>query len=181
MGKSPRRFRSSPQRRRSGALRLLAASASPSPLASSLAANRVPRALCGICAAPAVRGAYEYVGHQFYSTSKAPFPLLHLPQPGFQPRPRGGHRCAGLPVGRSSNDPPARLIGPPRISSIAAAPIHRRCSQCGRCRSQSRGATGEIIIDSKTWPCAVTVSSATSIMAPRPRVSIIPNASPPSV
>ena len=133
--------------------------ATPKPLASPLAANRVPPAICGICTAPAVRGAYENVGgEQFYSTFesahfRAP---SHLPQPGFRPRARGDHRCAALPVGRDVERPASatdrgrrafRRCGRPHLLGgvVVAVAVDRRAEPL----------TGEIIMDSKTWPCAV--------------------------
>jgi hypothetical protein len=101
--------------------------ATPKPLPSPLAANRVPPAICGICTAPAVRGAYENVGgEQFYST----FESAHfgLP-PTFRSRDFGQGREAIIGaqpcrLAGTWNDRPAQLIGAAARFVDAAAPIY---------------------------------------------------------
>jgi len=125
-GEAPRRFQFSPQRERSGALRLLAARRHAK-AAGVLAANRVPPAICGICTAPAVRGAYENVGgEQFYSTFESAH--FRLP-PTFRSRDFGQGREAIIGaqpcrLAGTWNDRPAQLIGAAARFVDAAAPIY---------------------------------------------------------
>jgi len=158
-GEAPRRFQFSPQRERSGALRLLAARrhAKAAGVAPSCQQGATSN-MWNLHRAGGSRGLWKRRGRAIlFDFRKRPFQApSHLPQPGFRPRARGDHRCAALPVGRDVERPASatdrgrrafRRCGRPHLLGgvVVAVAVDRRAEPL----------TGEIIMDSKTWPCAV--------------------------